>query len=97
MSPGDQLIDIVHVDTVVDSYARLIQALDAGVISEGSCESYYLSSNKKITLKELAQEYEQLNQVKLNINWGGRSYRRREVMAPVCIGHRVEDLPPIPG
>jgi len=93
MSPGDQLIDIVHVDRVVGSYIRLIAALDAGGIDEENCESYYVSSNIKISLKELAQEYERTNQVKLNINWGGRSYRRREVMAPACVGHRIDVLP----
>jgi nucleoside-diphosphate-sugar epimerase len=97
MSPGNQLIDIVHVDRVVESYIRLIAALNAGGINRENGESYYVSSKQKISLKELAQEYERNNQVKLNINWGGRSYRRREVMAPACVGHRVEDLPDFPG
>lgn len=93
MSPGDQQIDIVHVDRVVDSYVRLIAALNSSAISGENCESYYVSSNKKISLKELAREYERTNQVKLNINWGRRSYRRREVMAPACVGRRIDDLP----
>jgi len=71
MSPGDQLMDIVHVDRVVESYTRLIEALNAVSINGQNCESYFVSSNKKITLKELAQEYERTNQVKLSINWGG--------------------------
>jgi len=93
MSPGEQLIDIVHVDRVVESYTQLIEALNAGSINGENCESYFLSSNKKITLKELAQEYERTNQVKLSINWGARSYRPREVMVPSCVGYRLEDLP----
>lgn len=97
MSPGDQLIDIVHVDRVIDSYVRLIAALDAEKIEEENCESYYVSSNQKLSLKELAAEYERTNRVKLNINWGGRNYRRREVMAPSCAGRRIEDLPDFPG
>ncbi len=96
MSPGNQLIDMVHVDRVVDSYVHLIKALNTCAISKKNCESYYVSSNKKITLKELAQEYEKTNHVKLNINWGGRSYRHREVMAPACAGYRIEELPKIP-
>lgn len=96
MSPGNQLIDIVHVDRVVDAYVRLIRALDAGIIGGNNCESYFVSSNKKITLNELAREYEESNRVKLNINWGGRTYRHREVMAPACIGRRIEDLPQLP-
>ena len=95
MSPGEQLIDISHVEHVVDGYMRLIQALEVGAIEGENCESYYVSSNQKITLKELAREYERINRVKLNINWGGRAYRRREVMAPSCAGHRIEDVPKI--
>jgi nucleoside-diphosphate-sugar epimerase len=93
MSPGEQLIDIVHVDRVVESYTHLIEALNAGSINGENCESYFVSSNQKITLKELAQEYERINQVRLSINWGARSYRPREVMAPSCVGRRIEDLP----
>lgn len=93
MSPGAQLIDMVHVDQVVESYMRLIASLNAEGINNENCESYYVSSNQKVSLKELAREYERTNQVKLNINWGGRSYRQREVMAPACVGHRIDDLP----
>lgn len=97
MSPGDQLIDIVHVDQVVQSYVRLIARLSSECLIGENCESYYVSSNKKVSLKELAREYERTNRVKLNINWGGRSYRRREVMAPACIGRRIDDLPDFSG
>jgi nucleoside-diphosphate-sugar epimerase len=97
MSPGNQLIDIVNVDRVVGSYMHLIYALNSGLINQENCDSYYVSSNQTITLKELAREYEQTHKVRLNINWGGRSYRPREVMAPSCIGHRIEDLPNVKG
>ena len=93
MSPGNQLIDIVHVDIVVDSYLRLIKALNAGFINKHEYGSYYISSGRKITLKELAREYELKNGVKLSIIWGGRSYRPREVMVPACVGQPVMDLP----
>jgi CDP-paratose synthetase len=93
MSPGDQLIDIVHVDQVVQSYVRLIAGLNSERLDGKNCDSYYVSSNQKISLKELAHEYERTNRVKLNINWGGRAYRRREVMAPACIGRQIDDLP----
>jgi CDP-paratose synthetase len=97
MSPGDQLIDIVHVDQVVQSYVRLIAGLNSEGLNSENCESYYVSSSQKISLKELAREYERTNRVKLNINWGGRSYRRREVMVPACVGRRIDDLPDFSG
>lgn len=97
MSPGDQLIDIVHVDKVVQSYMRLIARLSSESLNGENCESYYVSSNKKVSLKELALEYERTNRVKLNINWGGRAYRQREVMTPACIGRQIDDLPDLSG
>ena len=97
MSPGDQLIDIVHVDQVVQSYVYLIKGLNSDSLNSENCESYYVSSNQKISLKELAREYERTNQVKLNIHWGGRCYRSREVMAPACVGHRIDLLPDFSG
>jgi len=97
MSPGAQLIDIVHVDQVVQSYVRLIAGLNSKGLNGENCESYYVSSNQKISLKNLALEYERTNRVKLNINWGGRAYRRREVMTPACIGRQIDDLSDLSG
>ena len=57
MSPGEQLIDIVHVDRVVQSYVRLIRWLHSEDQSSVNCESYHVSSNQKITLKELASSF----------------------------------------
>jgi CDP-paratose synthetase len=92
MSPGCQIIDIVHVDRVVDAYEKLINELHNRNGNIKNCESYYISSNKKITLKELASEYERTNKVILNINWGGRSYRKREVMVPACVGIQIDKI-----
>lgn len=80
MSPGEQLLDIIHIDDVVEGFEHLIDMLD-----DTSCDllpEYVLSSGNQISLKELASLYEQKYQVKLNIRWGGRSYRAREVMKP---------------
>jgi len=54
-----------------------------------SCESYFISSGRKLSLKELAEEYELTHNAKLNIRWGARPYRRREVMLPACKGNRI--------
>jgi hypothetical protein len=45
-------------------------------------EEYVVTSGEQVRLKDLAKRYEQENHVKLNINWGGRPYREREVMKP---------------
>jgi nucleoside-diphosphate-sugar epimerase len=89
MSPGEQLIDIVHVDQVVSAFLKLIHQLDGSMDVAGNCESYFVSSDRKITLKELANEYQVTHSVRLNIKWGGRPYRKREVMIPTCVGTKV--------
>lgn len=79
MSPGEQLLDILHIDDVVLGFEQLIQLLD----SDSSVEKEYkLSSMHLMTLRELAKEFECVGGLPLNINWGGRSYRDREVMIP---------------
>jgi hypothetical protein len=37
---------------------------------------------KRYTLKELAGIFEKATKKKLNINWGGKPYREREIMIP---------------
>lgn len=80
MSPGEQKIDLVHVEDVVSAYI-----LAAKYIVMGKTEflgSYAVTSGTAISLRELAERYSQLIGKKIHIEWGGRPYRRREVMIP---------------
>lgn len=79
MSPGEQLIDLVHIDDVVDAYHCAIGTLDN--MSAGH-KVYAVSSGKPLPLRELVSIYEKAASVKLPIEWGKRSYRPREVMVP---------------
>ena len=85
MSPGEQKLDIVHIDNVVRDFEALAEKLDNG---EQLREEYVVSSGRQKSLKEIAKQYEINHQVKLNIEWGGRPYRKREVMVPY-IGHQL--------
>ncbi len=89
MSAGEQLIDIVHVDAVVEAFLKLIQMLEAEACRKRNMETYYVSSGEEITLRDLANKYQETNNVTLNIKWGAKPYRKREVMRPQCIGERV--------
>ncbi len=80
MSPGDQLIDLVHVDDVVDAYMIAAERLLQGTVVDH--ERYSVSSNKRIRLKDLVRVYEQVTNTQVPIDWGGREYRRREVIVP---------------
>ena len=85
MSPGDQKLDIVHIDNVVRDFEALAEKLDNG---EQLREEYVVSSGRQKSLKEIAKQYEIDHQVILNIEWGGRPYRKREVMVPY-IGYQL--------
>lgn len=79
MSPGNQMLDIVHIDKVVQNFEALAEKMDKG---EQLREEYVVTSGKQRSLKEIAKQYEIDHNVKLNIEWGGRPYRKREVMVP---------------
>lgn len=88
MSPGEQLMDLVHIDDVVSAF-RLAGRYLVGKQYE-YCGTYGVSSNARLSLRKLAKEYERIAGVKLNIEWGGLPYREREVMLP---WNKCDNLP----
>jgi nucleoside-diphosphate-sugar epimerase len=80
MSPGKQLIDLVHIYDVVEAYLLAARRLLDG--TEKKLHSYAVSSGSPLSLKELAHLVGETLGRELNIKWGGRSYRKREVMLP---------------
>jgi nucleoside-diphosphate-sugar epimerase len=78
MSPGEQLIDLVYIDDVIDAFLiagrRVTQITDS--------ERYGLSSGNPIALRELVRIYGQIVGKSLEIEWGGLPYRPRETMVP---------------
>lgn len=79
MSPGEQKLDIIHIDDVISGFVKMSDLLSSKI--ELNSE-YVLTSEKQITLKELASIFSKLSGRSLNIEWGGRPYRIREVMNP---------------
>lgn len=80
MSPGEQRMDLLHINDVVAGFQVLANRLadpSAPLLPE-----YVLSSGHPRSLRELASMFEQVNGVRLHIEWGGRPYREREVMEP---------------
>ncbi len=80
MSAGEQLIDLVHIDDVVEAYLIAAQRLLQGKVSLH--EIYAVSSGHPLPLKELVQLYIEVTGQTLKVNWGARPYRYREVMVP---------------
>ena len=78
MSPGEQLIDIVYIDDIVDAFVLAGKYLAAGQYE--LCGTYGLSSMNPIPLREVVRIFEEVSGKKLSIEWGGRPYRPREIM-----------------
>jgi nucleoside-diphosphate-sugar epimerase len=77
MSPGEQKIDLVHVDDVVSAF---ISAYDLIKEDEINHNKYAVSSGRQIQLKDLIELYEEVTGNEVLVEWGGRPYRKREVM-----------------
>ena len=84
MSPGEQLIDLVHIDDVVDAFVLAAERLLSTVAIGHEC--YSVSSGNPLKLRDLVELYGRVTGKALPITWGGRSYRPREVMIPWNMG-----------
>lgn len=79
MSPGEQKIDLIYITDIISGFTRLAELL-ASNAELG--DEYVLTSGRHIPLIELAQIFCEVSGRTLNIEWGGRPYRDREVMTP---------------
>jgi nucleoside-diphosphate-sugar epimerase len=77
MSAGEQEMDILYIDDVVDGF---IVAGDVLESVEKKFNVSSLSSMNSIALKKIVKMYEKLNEVIVNINWGALPYRDNEIM-----------------
>lgn len=80
MSPGEQLLDLLHVDDAVRGYEVAADSLLSGHVPSPS--RYRLSSGSLVCLKHVVEFYRETTRRTVNVVWGGRPYRVREVMEP---------------
>jgi len=78
MSPGEQFLDLLHVDDVVHGYEVAADSLLTGHLPSPS--QYRLSSGSLVRLKDVVELYREATRQTVNVAWGGRPYRVREVM-----------------
>lgn len=80
MSPGEQLMDLVFIDDVVDAYMQVLESMEACV--DYGHQRYGVSSKSAVSLKELVSIFEHATGLRIPVAWGERPYRVREVMEP---------------
>lgn len=86
MSPGEQIVDLTHVDDVVEAFVLAAQRLfDA----PAPLKDMFLLSGERYTVKALADVVAQATGRPVGAEFGGRPYRAREVMDPIAAGERI--------
>lgn len=88
MSPGEQMIDLVPVDLVCTHFLKAAERLMQGCVT--GCETYGVPSGHPRTLRQVVADFEREHGVRLDVEWGGRPYREREVMT---LWDRFDALP----
>jgi len=80
MTPGNQLINMVHIRDVTNGYIIAIRRLikNSGL----KLEEFDIRHSKSIRLKDIVCQYLKETNSNLKINWGGKEYKEREVMVP---------------
>ena len=89
MSGGKQIINISYIDNVIDGFRKMINLLSKDKKRKLCGKDFAINSNERISLRKLAELFEKTTKKKLNINWGGRGYRLREVMKPWEMGENI--------
>lgn len=91
MSPGNQQIDLVYIDDVVDSFIIAAQIL---LNTNTKSEVYGVSSGRVILLRELVSLLSNISGQKIKVKWSSKQYREREVMKTWSTSNRLPGWAP---
>lgn len=92
MSEGRQLVDLVYVDDVVHALIRAARHLvDATVEGAGP---FAISSGRFLSVREVVAAFGAATGASLDVRWGERPYKPREIMAPIRMGDPLPDWAP---
>lgn len=78
LSPGEQLLDLVYIEDVLDAYLRAISFVQAG---EGAhLQTFDVGSGESRSLRDIADIYQNCVGRPLNVRWGALPYRKGEIL-----------------
>ena len=92
VSPGDQFVDLVHVDDAVEACLAAARALQRP--EQWSSMSYSVTTGAPMRLRDLVNRIEQIIGQDVPVEWGRRAYRWREMMVPWDVAPVVPDWTP---
>lgn len=80
MSGGEQKMYLCYVEDIVNAYVQAINLLQN--MRLGEYAKYAIRDEKAYSLKEIINLYLEISGKKIEIHWGKRDYRKREIMDP---------------
>lgn len=80
MSPGNQVIDLAHVDDVCRAFCHAGNMMMAQ--EKPGSSVYAVSGGQRMSVREVAATLEKAAGRKMSIKFGARTYREREAMVP---------------
>lgn len=86
MSKGEQEIALLYIEDAIRAYQVALNML---IKMESGYEKYYLLPNEIYPLKKVAEIFEKMSKTTLEIRWGERPYRQREVMTVYRKGKKL--------
>jgi CDP-paratose synthetase len=89
MTPGEQELDFIHIEDVVNFFATLINNVDQ---IEGTFHEIHLGTGVGTTPKKIASILETFIGKKANIEWGGRAYRPLDTMLAKATHHLPSEI-----
>lgn len=93
LSPGEQLLDLVHVSDVARAYESAYILLKNN--QEIHNDIFGIFSDKRQSLKETVALLEDILGKRIKAVWGGKGYKNREVMYPVTSYKRLPNWHPL--
>lgn len=89
VSPGNQYLDMVHISDVCTAYLKAYELLQKSPDIKN--EIYGVYTGHRIQLKDMINLFQQIIGKKINVNFGKKPYKEREVMSPCKNYKKVPD------
>jgi CDP-3, 6-dideoxy-D-glycero-L-glycero-4-hexulose-4-reductase len=80
VSPGEQLLEMVHISDVCSAYLKAFELLNSNKNIKN--EIYGVFTGKRISLKAMIAMFSGILERPINVNFGARPYKDREIMNP---------------
>jgi nucleoside-diphosphate-sugar epimerase len=80
MSGGEQKMYLCYIEDIVNAYIQAIRLLQD--MEKGTYAKYAVRDEQPLSLREIVEMYLAISGKHIDVHWGERAYREREIMDP---------------